>query len=164
VKHILVTLVTITLGLFAVQTPAAEKVKETDWQVLFVTDGEFEEVKENVELAITGQGLVIDGVATVGTMLERTKEDLGFTKHIYGAGDVFEFCSASLSRKMMEADPTNLVFCPYTIQVYNVPDEPGKVYVGYRRPNLVGDDASKAALKEVDDLLAAIVKEAIAWE
>ena len=162
-KHVLLTFVTITLGLAAAQTPAAKKVKETDWQVLFVTDGEFKEVKENVELAITGQGLVIDGIATVGTMLERTKEDLGFSKQIYGGGDVFEFCSALLSRKMMEADPTNLVFCPYTIHVYDVPEQPGKVYVGYRRPQLVGNDASQAALKEVDDLLLSIVKEATDW-
>ena len=162
-KHVLITLVTITLGVAAAQTSAAEKVKETDWQVLFITDGEFEAVKENVELAITGQGLVIDGIATVGAMLERTKEDLGFSKQVYGSGDVFEFCSALLSRKTMEADPTNLVFCPYTIHVYDVPDQPGKVYVGYRRPQLVGNDASRAALKEVDDLLLSIVNEAIEW-
>ncbi len=162
-KPIVTAFIALTVGIVSAQAPAAEKVKETDWQVLYVTEGEFDEVKENVELAITEQGLVIDNVATVGAMLERTREDLGFTKQIFVHGDVFEFCSALLSRKMMEADPTNLVFCPYTIQVFNKPDEAGKVYVGYRRPTLVGNDASKAALKEVDELLARIVEEAVTW-
>lgn len=142
---------------------AAEKVKETADQILFVTEGAFEEVKENVELAVTGQGLVINNVATVGDMLEKTGKDLGATRQVYTHGDVIEFCSAALSREMLEADPFNLVFCPYTIQVFQVPEQPQKVYVGYRRPAVTGSEASRAALQKVDALLAAIVDEALAW-
>ena len=49
-------------GPFAVAV-AADKVKETPAQMLYVTEGTFEEVKENVDLAITGQGLVINSIA-----------------------------------------------------------------------------------------------------
>ncbi|MDH3378466.1 MAG: DUF302 domain-containing protein [Gammaproteobacteria bacterium] len=142
---------------------AAETIEDSSYQVLYVTEGDFQEVKENLELAISGQGLVINNVATVGEMLEKTGKDLGATRQIYVHGDVIEFCSASLSREMSEADPANIVFCPYTIQIYEVPEQPGNVFVGYRRPPIVGNDRSKAALTKVDALLHAIVNEALAW-
>ena len=70
---------------------------------------------------------------------------------------------AGLSREMMEADQTNIVFCPYTIQVYAIPEQPGKVFVGYRRVPVTGNDASKAAIEKVNVLLAKIVSEALSW-
>ena len=152
----------LAMGQFT-QAIAADKVKETKDQVLFVTEGTFEEVRENVELAITGQGLVINTIATVGDMLEKTGKDLGATRQVYVHGDVFEFCSAALSREMLEADPHNLAFCPYTIQVFQIPEQPDRVFVGYRRPPIIGSDQSRAALEKVDALLAKIVDEALAW-
>jgi len=65
-----------------------------------------------------------------------------------------------LSRKMVEADPANIVFCPYVIVIYSLAGDPGTVYVGYRRPQQVGTPASRASLKAVDELLSGIVKEA----
>jgi uncharacterized protein (DUF302 family) len=150
-------------ALLSVNVFAAEKVHETPHLVLYVTDGTFTEVKSNVELAITDQGLVVNNVSTVGNMLERTGKDLGATRKLYTQGDVLEFCSAGLSREMMEADQTNIVFCPYTIQVYAIPEQPGKVYVGYRRVPVTGSDASKAAIEKVNALLAKIVAEALSW-
>jgi uncharacterized protein (DUF302 family) len=142
---------------------AADKVQDTPHQVLYVTDGKFAEVKSNVELAITDQGLVINNIATVGDMLERTGKDLGATRQVYTQGDVLEFCSAGLSREMAEADQTNIAFCPYTIQVYAIPEQPGKVFVGYRRVPMIGNDASKAALEKINVLLEKIVSEALSW-
>lgn len=161
-RSILAILVS-ALALISFNSPAAEKIKDTEWQVQYVTEGKFEEIKENIQLAITEQGLVIDNVARVGMMLERTAKDLGYKGNVYKHGDVFEFCSAKLSREMMDADPTNLVFCPYTIYVYALADQPNKVYVGYRRPPIVGSDASKQALRNIDKLLAGIVSEALTW-
>lgn len=154
----------LVLGLaLSVSVFAAEKVQDTPHQVLYVTDGTFAEVKSNVELAITDQGLVINNVSTVGDMLERTGKDLGAKRQVYVQGDVLEFCSAGLSREMMEADQANIVFCPYTIQVYAIPEQPGKVFVGYRRVPVTGNDASKAAIEKVNVLLAKIVSEALSW-
>ena len=45
---------------------------------------------------------------------------------------------------------------------YELKSEPGKTVVGYRRPLAAGDDASKAALGEIEKLLQSIVDEAAA--
>jgi hypothetical protein len=142
---------------------AAEQVYETPNQVMYVTEGNFADIRENLDLAITGQGLIIDHVSHVGTMLDTTGKDLGATRQVYLQAEVLAFCSATLSREMLEANPFNLVYCPYTIQIFETPEQPGKVYVGYRRPKISGSEASRIALKKVDDLLADIVSEALTW-
>jgi uncharacterized protein (DUF302 family) len=120
----------------------------------------FEHVKEDVVNAVTKRGFVIDYTAYIGTMLDRTAKDVGATRKVYDRAEAIQFCSATLSRKMMEADPANIVFCPYVISIYTLPTDPGTVHIAYRRPQLAGPPASRAALKAVDDLLAGIVKEA----
>ncbi len=159
-KRLIILLIGCTVSTAAV---TAEPIKQTDWQVLYAVDGKFEDTRENVELAITDQGLVINNVSHVGSMLETTGSDLGFDRKVYVHGEVLEFCSATLSREMTEADPANIVFCPYTIQVYEVPETPGTIYVGYRRLPLVGNDASRQALSKVDELLNRIVTQALSW-
>lgn len=116
--------------------------------------GQFDDVKEAVVHAIESRGLVIDYTANVGAMLERTGKDLGATKKIYEQAQVLEFCSAKASRDMAEADPRNLVYCPYSIAVYSLAREPGAVYVGYRRPG------KGPGLAAVDKLLGSIASEA----
>ncbi len=142
---------------------ALEPVKSTSHQVLYRVEGDLAEVKENLRLAIEAQGLVVNYVAEVGDMLERTGKDLGFDDPIYVAGDVIEFCSATLTRDMVVADPSNLVFCPYAVHVYELTAEPGVIYAGYKRPMPVGNEASRAALAAIDDLLKAILTEGLAW-
>jgi len=155
----LVTLI-LTLGLFAMTAqPAA--AAGSDYLKLYTTKGNFDDVRQDVEIAITNRGLVVDHVSHISDMLERTGKDLGMTKVIYGKAESMQFCSASVSRDMMEADPTNIVFCPYIIVIYTLPQDPKKVYVGYRRPLLVGSKASKASLQAVEKLLDGIVKEAL---
>lgn len=95
-------------------------------------EGSFEDVAFSVEQAITNEGLVIDLTSHVGDMLARTKEDVGGTKDIYAHADVFSFCSAKVSREVMEVDPANLQYCPYGIFVYETVAEPGKIVVGHR--------------------------------
>lgn len=128
---------------------------------IYTAKGKFEEVKENIVFAINGKGLVINNVSHIGEMLDRTGKDLGLGKQVYLKAEALEFCSATVSRKMMEADPHNIVFCPYIIAVYVLPSKPDTVYISYRRPTPVGTPASRAALKEVENLLDDIIKEAI---
>jgi len=61
------------------------------------------------------------------------------------------FCSAVLSRKVMEADPMNIAHCPYGIFVT---DKDGKVSVGYR-------NYPDGPMQEVQSLLDDIVREAV---
>jgi len=114
------------------------------------TKGSFGEVKENLLLAIQAGGFKIDYTAHIGNMLERTGKDVGATKRVYGSAEAFQFCSAVVSRKMMERDASNIGFCPYVIALYTLPDDPKTVYIVYRK-----------GLPEVDALLAGIVKEAL---
>ncbi len=123
--------------------------------------GDFDEVRERVVLALESRGLVLNYTAHISNMLERTGKDIGRGRQIYGKAEVLEFCSASLSRTMMEADPRNIVFCPYAIAVYTLPNDPAKVYVSYRRPLAAGSAASMKALREVGKLLDDIVREAL---
>jgi uncharacterized protein (DUF302 family) len=123
--------------------------------------GEFKEVKERVLLAIENRGLVLNYTARIGAMLERTGKDMGATRRIYGDAEMLEFCSARLSRDMMEADPRNIVFCPYSIAIYTLPKEKNTVYVAYRRPGEAGSEQSVKSLRAAEKLVADIVAEAL---
>lgn len=122
----------------------------------FEARGRFDDIKDSVVSAIEGRGLVVSAISQVGDMLERTGHDLGANRRIYDKAVVLEFCSASVSRRMLEADPHQLVYCPYAIAVYNLPDTPGKVFVAYRR-----HPADRPVLAEVDSLLKGIVADAL---
>jgi hypothetical protein len=120
------------------------------------------DVLEDAKLAIEGRGLVIDSHSFINRMLERTGKDVGSTRKLYADAQAFVFCSAALSRKTMEADPANVALCPYSIVVYAAADEPDKVFVSYRRPlRPDSNPRSQAALKEVEELLDGIAREAL---
>lgn len=123
--------------------------------------GKYEDVKERVMFAIENRGIVLNYTARVGNMLERTGKDLGRPQQIFVQAEVLEFCSAVLSRGTMEADPHNIVSCPYTIAIYTLPQEPGKVYISYRKPAAAGVRASAKSLAAVEKLLEDIVQEAL---
>ncbi|MDI3334893.1 DUF302 domain-containing protein [Defluviimonas aestuarii] len=113
-------------------------------------DGTFDDAAFAVENAIVGQGLVIDYRSHVGEMLNRTGADVGSDVKIFDAADVFLFCSAVVSRKVMEADPMNIAHCPYGIFVT---DKAGEVQIGYR-------NLPDGPMEEVEALLDSIAREA----
>lgn len=129
--------------------------------VTYSKPGKFEDVRDDTKAAIEGRGLVIDYTAYIGRMLERTGKDVGSARPVYQDAVAFVFCSASLSRKMMEADPANLAMCPYSVVVYTTAGNPATVHVSYRRVlRSDGSAASRAALGEVNALLDSIAREA----
>ena len=114
-------------------------------------DGSFDDATFAVESAILDQGLVIDHVSRVGAMLARTGADVGSDRELFKDADVFIFCSAVVSREVMEADPLNLAYCPYGIFVAETDDG---VMVGYR-------SYPDGEMQKVQNLLADIVAEAV---
>ncbi|MCC2690331.1 MAG: hypothetical protein K0S21_3134, partial [Rhizobiaceae bacterium] len=90
--------------------------------------------------------------------------DVGASRQIYSDAETMQFCSAVLSRKAMEADPSNIAYCPYALFVYAQPDAPGKSMVGFRRLSETGSENSKAAIKEINVVLDAIAREAAGIE
>ena len=95
----------------------------------YIFDGDFDDATFAVESEIIGAGLVIDYVAHSGAMLARTGPDLGSDVTLFEAADIFLFCSAVLSRKVMEINPDNITYCPYSIFVT---DREGVVKIGFR--------------------------------
>lgn len=125
-------------------------------------DARFEDARDDLKAAIENRGLVIDHISHIHDMLERTGKDLGTTTPVFANAESFLFCSAVVSRKTMEADPHNIVFCPYVIAVYATAKEPNKVHVAYRRPQQpAGTPQSQASLKAVEELLDGIAREAL---
>ena len=123
--------------------------------------GSFEDVKFDLTNAVIERGLVVDYTGSVAGMLDRTGADVGSTKKLYRHAEYFVFCSAKLSRQMMEADPSNFGFCPFVVFIYEREDKPGEIVVGARPPTTRGDDASRKALAEVVALLDGIVSDAV---
>lgn len=129
----------------------ASAVAAEDAAITFDYEGTFEDAAFAVEDAIVSKGLVIDYRSHTGEMLERTKGDVGSDVTLFDAADVFLFCSAVVSRQVMEADPMNIVHCPYSIFVA---DQAGKVTIGFR-------DYPDGPMQAVEDLLTEIVEEAV---
>ncbi len=130
------------------------------YSVLFKTQGEYKDVRDALEMAIEGQGLKITNTNKIAAMLERTGKDIGETKVVYENAEQFEFCSATISRHMMEADPHSIVMCPYSVVVYTIPNDK-QVYIAYRKPPSTRNKALKKALAEMEKLLTEIIKDAL---
>jgi uncharacterized protein (DUF302 family) len=151
----------VMLALFALLCLPAQAA-DPNPVVSYSRKAKFEDVRDDLRAAIEARGLVIDYHSRLGAMLERTGKDVGSTRKLYSDAEAFVFCSAALSRRMMEADPANAAMCPYSVVVYATAEEPDKIVVAYRRPwRPDGSAASKAALKDVDTLLDGIAREGL---
>lgn len=137
-------------------TIAASSVSAAD-MITYDTDQSFDDVTFGLENAILDAGLVIDHISHTGDMLERTKGDVGSDVTLFLHADVFSFCSAKLSRDVMEADPMNIVFCPYDIFVMVRPETPEVTTIGFRT-------FPDGAMKTIEALLDSIAKAAIGLE
>lgn len=149
------------LSLFIAATAGAQTTDPNAATMRYAKDARFEDVRDDVKLAIEGRGLVIDLTSHIHTMLERTGKDLGKAAKIFRNAETFSFCSATLSRQVLQADPHLIAHCPYSVTVYTTDAEPGKVHVAYRRLPLAGSAASKTALKAVNDLLDGVARTAV---
>ena len=130
------------------------------YTVLFKAQGSYQDVRDNLQMAIEGKGLKITNTNHIADMLERTGKDIGETRQVYENAEQFEFCSATVSRHMMEADPHAIVMCPYSVVVYAIPNDK-TVYLAYRKPAATRNPALKKTLVELEKLLAGIIKDAM---
>lgn len=137
-------------------TIAASSVSAAD-MITYDTDQSFDDVTFGLENAILDAGLVIDHISHTGDMLERTKGDVGSDVTLFLHANVYSFCSAKLSRDVMEADPMNIVFCPYDIFVMVRPETPDVTTIGFRT-------FPDGAMKTIEAFLDGIAKAAIGLE
>jgi len=130
------------------------------YSVLFKAQGNYQDIRDNVQMAIEGKGLKITNTNHIADMLDRTGKDIGETRKVYENAEQFEFCSATISRHMMEADPHAIVMCPYSVVVYQVPGDKN-IYLAYRKPAATRNKALKKPLAELEALLTDIIKDAM---
>ncbi len=101
------------------------------WQV----EADYQDVRDDLQDAIESRGMVVSYISHAKAMLDRTGKDLGYQDSVYPQGaEIFLFCKADISQKLVRVNPHHVVLCPYAIAVYDIAGEPGKVYLSYRVP------------------------------
>lgn len=146
---VVATLLTAT---FAAPASAADAVTYTR------KGASYEDVRADLEGAIIKEGLKIDYTGNIAAMLQRTGADVGSNQPVYQNAEFFTFCSAKLSRAMMEADPSNMAQCPYVVFMYQRAATVKEVTVGYRKVAVGGRGAK--TLEEINTLLDRVAKAA----
>ena len=140
----------------------ASDSKKTDQPksvVITKAGASFDDINENVRMAITDGGMIVSGTLHISDMLNRTGKDIGFDKNIFKKSEAVEFCSALISHKMAAVHPSNVSMCPFTVAIYELNDEPGVIYLSYRRVELLGD--GKKVEDDIVALLQGIVDESV---
>ncbi len=136
----------LTTTMFLLATPLAAQ------NIMSVTVPEtVDDMEFAVESAIIDMGLTIDFVSYTGDMLSRTMADVGSDVELYSGATLYNFCSAKVSRQVLEADPTNIAFCPYTIFVYSLPDSPEETVIGHQ---IYPGDSMAPANALLDEIIA----------
>ena len=153
----LVGLVVLILAVMAISVlPQSASAEDS---VSFTRRGSvYEDVRIDLENAVIAEGLKIDYSGNIAAMLQRTGPDVGSNQPVYQHAEFIMFCSAKLSRAMMEADPTNMSKCPYVVFIYQRAATTKEIVVGYRKVEVSGRGAK--ALEEINKLLDRIVRAA----
>jgi hypothetical protein len=120
---------------------------------------DYDSIKSNLDIAITGRGMLITNTLHISEMFDRTAADTGLANTIYEKAESLEFCNIKLSHQMSSAHPANLSICPLTVGIYTLKSQPGVVFLTYRRPHMLGkaDEAEQALIT----LYEGIIREAM---
>lgn len=86
--------------------------------------------------AMAEEGLAPPSISQFGEMLARTATDLGHRADFYEQAEIFSFCSAQVSARMVAEDVRHIALCPLTIALYTLPGQAGTVFLAYRAPDL----------------------------
>ncbi len=140
------------LGLAALAAIPAQAAGDDVYTV--TAEVPFADAAQGVNDAIINKGFKVDYHGFIGEMLKRTAGDVGATKALYTDAEFFTFCSAVVSRDVMEANIGDIAYCPYVVFVYEDAATPGKVTIGHRTLPEGG------ARDQVNELLGEIVKTA----
>lgn len=149
-------LFSLALAVVLASTAHAEETFKT-----YSAKADYDDVRFELSEAIVSRGLKVDLNGHVADMLKRTGADVGSAKPIYKHGEYFIFCSAKLSREMMEADPELIGLCPFALFIYETEARAGEVFVGYRQMPKGGSDRAQKALAAVEKLLDGIARQAV---
>ncbi len=153
---ILLFLGLLPLAVLAENVAAQFKPLKSGGAWVYSVDADFDDVKESLVESIESRGMVISYVSHAESMLARTASTIG-GKVVYSDAEVLLFCKANLAHRLVEANPHNLVLCPYAMSVYALFDQPARIYVGIRAPQ-----TQVAEYRAVHELLVVVIAEALA--
>lgn len=139
-------LISLLVALFCI----SPLLQAEEWASRQKVSHSFEDVRDAVVMAIENRGLVINYTSHIADMLARTGADIGASKKVFEQAEIIEFCSAKLSRQMMEADPHNIVLCPFAISIYRLPGESG-TWMAYRKPQGKAAAPVSALLRDITE-------------
>ena len=146
------------LALTGMAQAADEPAESAGPIVIHPVDGSFEDMIDNIKMAIEERGMLVSSILHASDMLNRTGPDLGY-KPVFKRAEAVEFCSAVLAHRMTQAAVENVTLCPFTIAVYIRADAPEQLYVAYRRPQLAGNAADVTSA--IYEMLEGIVRDSI---
>lgn len=155
-RPIIFLLLFLQAGLSLAQTA----VTPTDAPIaIYQTSDDYDTMRSNLELAITGRGMLISSTLHISDMFNRTAADTGLANTLYDRAESLEFCNLKLSWQMSNAHPANLSICPLTIGIYSLQEQPGEVFFSYRRPAMLGEAAAEE--QALIELYEGIIREAM---
>lgn len=137
---------------------AAENNHENspDYVNIFSTEAEFDDAKADLLFAIEGKGMVVSYTSHAQEMLDRTADVAGTVTPVYGHSEIILFCKSDLSHKLVNANPHNIVLCPYAIAIYTLHGKPGTTYLSFREP-----PASEPTTAAIRQLMVDVIEEVI---
>jgi len=124
-------------------------------------DAAYDEALTMVKDVIKGKGINIAHTLPAGEMLGRTGPDFGIKDQVLKSGEIVEFCSASISHKLIKANPENITICPFSIAVYVLNSDPANVRLTTRIPYVL--DGSSSEAQEMREFVQGIVDEVADW-
>jgi uncharacterized protein (DUF302 family) len=113
----------------------------------------FEQVMEDLQMAIADKGFHINKIMHLDRMWERNRKEGETSRPTFLHAKSIDFCSSVLSRRMTEEDPQRIVNCPFVISVYVLAAEPEITHITHRRVTF-GDDS--AATREAAAMLKSL--------
>lgn len=126
----------------------------------------YDDVFQDLQDAVIQKGLVIDYIGHTNTMLTRTSEVASVEKSEhptpYLNANYVQFCSSALTHEAVAANPYNLATCPFVIFLFETHEKPGRIAVGYRKPEMGITGPTYEIMKKADQLLNDLVIEATA--
>ncbi len=150
-----------SLALFfalAALLPTLPATAEPSPYVTYQSSLPFEQVMEDLQMAIADKGFHINKIMHLDRMWERNRKDGDTDKPMFLHAKSIDFCSAVLSRRMTEENPQRIVNCPFIISVHVLAAEPETTYITHRRLTL-GDDS--AATRDAAAMLESLGEVAV---
>ena len=154
-RKLLGSLVLSLLMISSAAVNASEPLKTpTAW--VYSVEADFDEVKDDLLLAIEGKGIVVSYIAHASKMFTRTSAALGIKENVYHKAEIILFCKAEISHELVQTDPHNLVLCPYPIAIYSLAKQPKVTYISTKKP-----PNGVPSYDAIHKLLVDIIKETI---